>query len=183
MCETDPLSLRLTHRRALRCRFRRQRQAIMKPPFPRFSLKLTTCEEDEDDGLLVSSPPSLTGDVVVPPPEELQTPQVGAELLKLEGELHVLLGLVAVQQRRVGLVDAAALQLALGHQVDPVELLFAPAGVLGPGAHDVHLVPDLRVEQQPPTGTESAKGEERRRGEREKSAKPSMNMKLFPGAD
>lgn len=117
--------------------------------------------------------PELTGDVIVPPLEELQTPQVGAELLKLERELHVLLGLVTVQQRRVRLVDGAALHLGLGHQVDLVELPVPPGGGLSPGTHDVHLVPYLRVEEQPLTGNESARKKE------EKSAKPSTNMKLL----
>lgn len=40
----------------------------------------------------------LTDDVIVLSFEELQAPQVGAELLKLEGELHVLVRLVTVEQ-------------------------------------------------------------------------------------
>lgn len=38
----------------------------------------------------------LTDDVVILAPEELQAPEVGAELLKLEGELDVLVGFDAV---------------------------------------------------------------------------------------
>lgn len=40
----------------------------------------------------------LTDDVIVLSFEELQAPQVGAELLKLEGELHVLVRLVTAEQ-------------------------------------------------------------------------------------
>ena len=90
--------------------------------------------------------PQLTGDVIVLPPEELQTPQVGAELLELERVLHVLVGLVAVQQEHVRLVDGAALHLASGDHIDPVELLLGLGGTVRPGTHDVHLVSNLGIQ-------------------------------------
>lgn len=88
----------------------------------------------------------LTGDVIVPPSVELQTPQVGAELLELERVLHVLVGLVAVQQEHVHLVDGAALHLTPGDHVDSVELLLGPGGTVRSGTHDVHLVSNLRIQ-------------------------------------
>lgn len=71
----------------------------------------------------------LTGDVIILPFEELQAPQVGAELLELECELHIPVRFVTVQQGRVRLVDGAALQLTSGDQVDSVEFLFHPRGI------------------------------------------------------
>lgn len=79
---------------------------------------------------------------------ELQTPQVGAELLELERVLHVLVGLVAVQQEHVHLVDGAALHLTPGDHVDSVELLLGPGGTVRSGTHDVHLVSNLRIQYQ-----------------------------------
>lgn len=101
--------------------------------------------------------PWLTGDVIVLPLEELQAPEVWAELLKLERELDILVRLVTVQQGGVSLGHATALHLTFGHQVDFVELLCPPWGGVSPGAHDVHLVPYLRVEHQTLTGSESGK--------------------------
>lgn len=68
----------------------------------------------------------LTGYIIVPPFEELQTPQVGAELLELEGELYILVGFVTVQQGCVCLVNGAALHLTSRDKVDSVELLLHP---------------------------------------------------------
>lgn len=100
----------------------------------------------------------LTGDVIVPPLEELQTPQVGAELLELEGELYVLVGLVAVEQGRVLLGDGAGLYLTSGDQVHSVELLLCPGGSICPGTHNVHLIPDLGVQDQTLTPNKSVRG-------------------------
>lgn len=91
---------------------------------------------------------ALTGNVIVPPSEELQTPQVGTELLELERVLHVLVGFVAVQQEHVRLVHGAALHLALGDHVDSVELLLSPGGTDRAGTHNVHLVSNLRIQYQ-----------------------------------
>lgn len=109
---------------------------------------------------------ALTDDVVVFPSEELQAPQVGAELLKLQGELDVLVGLHTVEQRRVSLGDGAALQLLPGNHVDLV--------ILHPISYSVHtwadyvqLIPYLRVQHQALAWHESGereKGEERRGG-------------------
>lgn len=63
---------------------------------------------------------------------------------------------VTVQQGRVSLVDGAALHLTPRDQVDSVELLPPPRGSVGPGTHDVHLVPNLRVQDQTPTWTKPA---------------------------
>lgn len=90
----------------------------------------------------------LTGDVIVPPSVELQTPQVGAELLELECVLHVLVGFVTVQQEHVRLVNGAALHLTPGDHVDSVELLLGPGGTVRSGTHDVHLVSNLRIQYQ-----------------------------------
>lgn len=90
----------------------------------------------------------LTGNVIVPPSEELQAPQVGAELLELERVLHVLVGFVAVQQEHVLLVHGAALHLTLGDHVDSVELLLSPGGTVRAGTHDVHLVSNLGIQYQ-----------------------------------
>lgn len=97
----------------------------------------------------------LTGDIIVPPFEELQTPQVGAELLELERELHIPVRFVTVQQGCVRLVDGAALHLTPGDQVDSVELLLRPRGSVWAGTHDVHLVPNLRIQHQTLTWTKS----------------------------
>lgn len=105
----------------------------------------------------------LTGDIIVLPFEELQAPQVGAELLELEGELDVPVRFVAVQQGRVCLVDGAALQLTSGDQVDSVKLLLGSRGSVVPGTHDIHLVTDLRIQHQTLTWTESGEEFERRR--------------------
>lgn len=90
----------------------------------------------------------LTGDVVVLPLEKLETPKVGAELLELEGELDVAVRLITAQQGRVYLVNDAALHLAEGHQVNSVELLFTPWGHVWSGTHNVHLVSNLRIQDQ-----------------------------------
>lgn len=90
----------------------------------------------------------LTGYVIVLPLEELQTPQVGAEFLKLERELYITVWFVAVQQRRVSLVNGAALQLTSRDQEDSVELLLSPRGSICPGAHNVHLVPYLWIQDE-----------------------------------
>lgn len=91
---------------------------------------------------------TLTGYVIVLPLEELQTPQVGAEFLKLERELYITVWFVAVQQRRVSLVNGAALQLTSRDQEDSVELLLSPRGSICPGAHNVHLVPYLWIQNE-----------------------------------
>lgn len=91
---------------------------------------------------------ALTGNIIVPPSEELQTPQVGTELLELERVLHVLVGFVAVQQEHVRLVHGAALHLTLGDHVDSVVLLLNPGGTVRAGTHDVHLVSNLRIQYQ-----------------------------------
>lgn len=91
---------------------------------------------------------TLTGYVIVLPLEELQTPQVGAEFLKLERELYITVWFVAVQQRRVSLVNGAALQLTSRDQEDSVELLLSPRGSIFPGAHNVHLVPYLWIQDE-----------------------------------
>ena len=89
----------------------------------------------------------LTGDVVVVVTLELQAHVVGTELLELDGELDVLLGLVAVDQD-VGVQDGAAgLSLLLLHQVELVELVRPRAVPLR--ADDVQFVPDLGVDRQP----------------------------------
>lgn len=80
--------------------------------------------------------------------EELKAPQVWAELLELEGELDVLVGLVAVQQRHISLRHPAALKLFLCDQVH-TEIFDAGACALArpeSGTHNVHFVPNLRVE-------------------------------------
>lgn len=87
----------------------------------------------------------LTDDVVVPSPEELQSPQVGAELLKLQGKLDVLVGLDAVEQRRVGLGDGAALQLLPGHHVHLVVLHTLANPAIHTWAHNVQFIPNLGV--------------------------------------
>ncbi|KAF3832768.1 hypothetical protein F7725_026433 [Dissostichus mawsoni] len=87
--------------------------------------------------------------------DELQAPQVGAELLKLEGELYILVRFVTVQQGRVRLVDGAALYLTSGDKVHSVELLFPPGGSICPGTHDIHLVPNLRIQDQTLTWNKS----------------------------
>lgn len=88
----------------------------------------------------------LTDDVVVFAPEELQAPKVGAELLKLEGELDVLVGLDAVEQGRVGLGDGAALQLLSRHHVYLVILHSIAHPTVHAGAHNVQLIPNLGVQ-------------------------------------
>lgn len=97
----------------------------------------------------------LTGDVIVPPLEELQTPQVRAELLKLECEFDVPVGLVTVQERCVRLVKGAALHLTSGDQVHSVELLLFPQRRICPGTYNVHLVSYLRIQDQTLTGSKS----------------------------
>lgn len=99
----------------------------------------------------------LTDDVVVATPEELQAPQVRAELLKLEGELDVLVGLDAVEERRVGLGDSAGLQLLPGYHVHLVILHAVGDAVVHAGAHDVQLVPNLRVQHDTLAWDESEK--------------------------
>lgn len=79
--------------------------------------------------------------------DELKAPQVGAELLELEGKLDVLVRLVAVQQRRIALLYPAALKLFLCNQVH-TEILDVGARALArleSGTHNVHFVPNLRV--------------------------------------
>lgn len=88
----------------------------------------------------------LTDDVVILPLEELQAPQVGAELLELQGELYVLVRFDTVQQRRVGLGDGAALQLLPGNHVHLVVLNAVTHAAVHPRTHNVQLVPDLRVQ-------------------------------------
>lgn len=88
----------------------------------------------------------LTGDVVVDIPLELQAHVVGAELLELDGELDVLLRLVAVDQH-VGIQDcAAALSLLPLHQVQLVVLVVS--ALVRFGTDDVQLVADVWVDDQ-----------------------------------
>lgn len=88
----------------------------------------------------------LTGDVVVDIPLELQAHVVGAELLEFDGELDVLLRLVAVDQH-VGVQDrAAALSLLPLHQVQLVVLIVS--ALVRFGTDDVQLVPDVWVDHQ-----------------------------------
>lgn len=101
----------------------------------------------------------LTSDVVILPLEELQPPQVGAELLELERELDIPVRLVAVQQGGVGLVYSAALHLTSGDQVDSVELLLFALGGIRPWTDNVHLVPNLRGEDQTLTQSEAVKND------------------------
>ena len=101
----------------------------------------------------------LTDDVVVSPPEELQAPQIRAELLKLEGELDVLVGLDAVEERRVGLGDGAALQLLPGHHVHLVILHAIGHPAVHAGAHNVQLIPDLGVQYHALAWHESGGGD------------------------
>lgn len=79
--------------------------------------------------------------------QKLQAPQVGTELLKLEGELHVLVGLVTVEQRHVALSDPTALQLLFGNKIDPevFDVRLLSGACLDSGTHNVHFVPDLGV--------------------------------------
>lgn len=80
--------------------------------------------------------------------EELETPQVWAELLEFKGELDVLVGLVAVQQCHVALLHPAALNLFLCDQVH-TEIFYPSVCALArpeSGTHNVHFVPDLWVE-------------------------------------
>lgn len=80
--------------------------------------------------------------------KKLKAPQVGTEFLKLEGELDVLVWLVAVQQRHVALLHPAALKLFLCDQVH-TEIFDTGACALArpeSGTHNVHFVPDLRVQ-------------------------------------
>lgn len=105
----------------------------------------------------------LTGDVVVDVPVELQAHVVGAELLELDGELDVLLRLVAVDQH-VGVEDgAAALRLLPLHQVQLVELVLS--ALVRFGTDDVQLVPDVRVNHQ---ALSRQKSGERRKGGKKK---------------
>lgn len=101
----------------------------------------------------------LTDDVVVFAFEELEAPQVGAELLELEGELDVLVGLVAVQQRPTALRHPAALELFLCDLVH-TEIFDTGARALArpeSGAHNVHFVPNLRVQGDAFPGHEPGK--------------------------
>lgn len=80
--------------------------------------------------------------------EELKAPQVGTELLKLEGELDVLVWLVAVQQCHIAFRHPAALKLFLCDQVH-TEIFDTGACALArseTGTHNVHFVTDLRVQ-------------------------------------
>ena len=97
-------------------------------------------------GISASLVCELTDDVVVLATEELQAPEVGAELLELEGELDVLVRLDAVEQRRVGLGDGAALQLLPGNHVHLVVLHPVTGATVHARAHDVQLVADLWVQ-------------------------------------
>lgn len=100
----------------------------------------------------------LTGDIIVLPFQELQTPEVGAELLEFKRKLNILVGLVTVQQGGVPRVDGAALHLTPGDQVHSVELLLFPLGGVPPWTNNVHLIPYLRVEDQTSTWNESVWG-------------------------
>lgn len=109
----------------------------------------------------------LTDDVVVSPSEELQAPQIGAELLKLEGELDVLVGLDAVEERRVGLGDGAALQLLPGHHVHLVILHAIGHPAVHARAHNVQLIPDLGVQYHALAWHESGRGDKEEEEEKE----------------
>lgn len=77
----------------------------------------------------------LTYDVVVLQGLELMSPQVGGELLELDGEAHVTVGLVTGEQQvwRAHHLTAVSL-LARGHQVQLVVLILTGgAGALGVG--------------------------------------------------
>lgn len=101
----------------------------------------------------------LTDDVVVFAFEELEAPQVGTELLELESELDILVGLVAVQQRHVVLRHPAPLKLFLCDQVH-TEIFNTGAHALAQhesGTHDVHFIPNLRVQGDPFAGYKPGK--------------------------
>lgn len=79
--------------------------------------------------------------------EKLEAPQVGTELLELEGEFNILVGLVALQQCHVVLSHPAALKLFLCDQVHTEIFDTGTHALAWPesGTHNVHLVPELRV--------------------------------------
>lgn len=88
----------------------------------------------------------LTGDVVINVPLELQAHVVWAELLEFDGELDVLLRLVAVDQDIRIEHCAAGLRLLPLHQVQLVVLILS--ALVRFGADDVQLVPDVRVDHE-----------------------------------
>lgn len=84
-----------------------------------------------------------TYDVVVVQVLELVAPEVGGELLKLDGEARVGVGFIAGEQQ-VGVLAqlAPVCLLALRHQVQLIELVLPRRGR---GTHQVQTVPHLRV--------------------------------------
>lgn len=92
--------------------------------------------------------PRLTDDVVVVHALELVAPEVGRELLELDGEATLAGGLVAGQHDVGGAVHLAAVRLfPRRHEVELVELVLrrGPGGVQW-GADEVQPVPNLRVQ-------------------------------------
>ena len=103
------------------------------------------------------------------------SPEVGRELLELDGEAHVAGGLVAGEQQVGGAHDLAAVGLlARGHQVQLVELVLAGGPgprLAGRGADQVQTVPYLGVEHVAPVIPEPAR--ERHGGERGREGRES----------
>lgn len=92
--------------------------------------------------------PGLTDDVVVMHTLELVTPEVGRELLELDGEASLAGGLVAREHDVGGAHHLAAVGLfPRRHEVEFVELVLwrGPGGVQR-RADEVQPVPDLRVQ-------------------------------------
>lgn len=115
--------------------------------------------------MLVLHPP-LTDDVVVVHALELVAPEVGRELLELDGEAALPRGLVAREHDVGGAHHLAAVRLLpRRHEVQLVELVVrrGPGGVQR-GADEVQPVPDLRVQNValivPEPGGRKSKGRE-----------------------
>lgn len=92
--------------------------------------------------------PQLTNDVVVVHALELVAPEVGRELLELDGEAPLAGGLVTGQHDVGGAGHLAAVRLLpRRHKVELVELVLrsGPGGVQR-RADEVQPVPDLRVQ-------------------------------------
>lgn len=109
---------------------------------------------------------SLTDDEVVLIGFEFVAPQVRRVLLKLDGEPHVTVGLVAGEKQVWGSGHFTPVGLVPGrHQVQFVELVLgrgAGAGRLRPGADEVQTIPDLRVQDITLIITEPAERERER---------------------
>lgn len=121
----------------------------------------------------------LTDDVVVFSSEELQAPEVGTELLELEGKFDVLVGFDAVQQRRVGFGHRARVQLLAGNHVEFVVLDSVQGAALYSRTHDVHLIADLRVQDQTLTLNEPERGEKKKKRKQTDKKRTERSVSLM----